>query len=80
MDQRWKLHHWGWNELRKEGWALAERRGAYADTNAETRFTTFVDRIEAVLHVCESALLALTGDGSDEPRTALSTPPMPSST
>jgi hypothetical protein len=67
MGQRWKLHHWGWTELRKEGWALAERRGAYTDETAEARFATFVDRIEAVLDSFESALLPMIGDGGDEP-------------
>lgn len=65
MDQRWKLHHWVWIELRNEGWALAERRGVYADKASSERFTTFVDRIEALLLTFASAILAITGDGSD---------------
>ena len=58
MDQRWRLHHWVWIELRNEGWALAERRGAYADKTPGERFSTFVDRIEALLHAFEAGILS----------------------
>jgi uncharacterized protein DUF4231 len=75
MDQRWKLHHWTWSELRKEGWALAERRGPYTDKATVARFTIFVDRTETVLHKFDSVLLTLTGDRSDEPRMNLSSHP-----
>jgi hypothetical protein len=75
MDRRWKLQHWGWIRLCREGWALAERRGAYADKEPEARFTTFVDRIEAVLQAFEATLSTLTADGSDEPSTGPSLPP-----
>jgi hypothetical protein len=75
MDQRWKLHHWAWIELRNEGWALAERRGTYADKTPAERFTTFVDRIEALLDRFESAILAITGSGSDDLGMSLGSPP-----
>lgn len=74
MDQRWKLHHWVWIELRNEGWALAERRGAYADKTPAERFSTFVDRTEALLHTFECAILAMAGNGGDDPGMALDSP------
>lgn len=66
MDQRWKLHHWVWIGLRNEGWALAERYGAYSDKTPAERFATFVARVEALLSSFESGILAVTGDGSDD--------------
>ena len=59
MDQRWKVHHWAYIKLRTEGWALAEKRGIYADEPSMARFNKFVDRIEATLHTFESAILTL---------------------
>ncbi len=75
MDQRWRLHLWVLFELRNEGWALAERHGVYADKASAERFTTFVDRTEALLNKFESSILGITGNPSDGSEMSLDSPP-----